>query len=217
MTSYGELYAPAGRQHAVPTTDMTTSDSASGAQTGAEEPINTHGGDKPKAGAAKHRRRPGTRRLWAWAVIPAVGGIAVGVAWWLLAPGGRNLLSGNPAFGTGADPASWLPRDLTLAALFLLPGCFTAVLLDGRQYQRHPVWRLLLAVIGSATGAALAWGTGVLVGHWWAGPVDTSANPSIAFSLRSWTVLLVWPGSLALSAFILSLMGAGRAQGPDAA
>ena len=53
-----------------------------------------------------------------------------------------------------------------------------------------------------ALGALAAWGTGVLCGLWWATPEDTSANASIAFSLRSFAVLAIWPAAAALTLFL---------------
>ena len=52
-----------------------------------------------------------------WLVLPAALGVVAGVIWWLLAPGGLNLVSGNPDLANAANPDSWLPRDLVLGSL----------------------------------------------------------------------------------------------------
>jgi hypothetical protein len=65
-------------------------------------------------------------------------------------------------------------------------------------------------VIGGAVGAVIAWQAGVLAGQWWGPAEDTAPNASIAFSLRSFAVLAVWPAAVAISVFVvnlLSLMG----------
>ena len=51
-------------------------------------------------------------------------------------------------------------------------------------------------------GALAAWGTGVVCGLWWGTPEDTSASASIAFSLRSFAVLAIWPAATALAIFL---------------
>src|SRR5690349_9732340 len=70
--------------------------------------------------------RPGSARPgkgWAWAAGIIGAGIPAGFLWWLLAPGGQNLISGNPALSSGTNTEGWLPRDLVLAGLFVFAGC----------------------------------------------------------------------------------------------
>ncbi|XTR52087.1 hypothetical protein ACOM2C_00420 [Pseudarthrobacter sp. So.54] len=57
----------------------------------------------------------------------------------------------------------------------------------------------------AALGAVAAWGTGVVCGLWWGLPGDTSANASIAFSLRSLAVLAIWPAATALAIFLSTI------------
>lgn len=143
----------------------------------------------------------------------AAGGIPMGVLWWLLAPGGLNLITRNPVFGDGTNPEVWLPRDLTLGGLFVFAGCLMAVFLTdkgGRDAQAA----LLLSLAGGLAGAVIAWQTGLLAGRVWGVSVDTSINPSVAFSLRSLSVLILWPAATAVSVFALSLLNLLR-QGPD--
>ncbi|HKS00032.1 MAG TPA: hypothetical protein VJS86_00025 [Arthrobacter sp.] len=146
------------------------------------------------------------RRDWVWVAGIIVAGIPAGLLWWLLAPGGRNLISGNAALASGTNSQGWLPRDLVLAALFVLAGCVVAVLLSGRR-DGGTRRMLLLSVAASAAAAVLAWQTGVLAGGWLGGPQDTSANASVAFSLRSLTVLVLWPAAVAAAFFVLRIIG----------
>ncbi|MBO1268492.1 hypothetical protein [Arthrobacter cavernae] len=148
--------------------------------------------------------RPGRRQL-SWLAIPAASGVVLGLAWWLLAPGGLNLVSGNPELAATANPDSWLPRDLVLAALFLLAGCFIAVLLDGKSRKPEALQRMILAIAGGAVGGLIAWLSGLLAAQWWGPAVDPALGTDPGFSLRSLAVLCLWPGSTALITFLLTL------------
>ncbi|MFJ5862659.1 hypothetical protein ACIQCM_14665 [Pseudarthrobacter sp. NPDC092439] len=153
----------------------------------------------------------GVHRLpWAMLAVPALAGIPAGILWWLLSPGGLNLITRDPALGTGANPLTWLPRDLTLGAVLLFAGCLLAVfLVDGRRPRRQAA--LLLALAGATLGAVLAWQAGMAAARLWSPPVDASANASIAFSLRAWPVLLLWPAATAIAVFALEVLdGGGR-------
>jgi hypothetical protein len=129
-------------------------------------------------------------------------GIPLGLLWWLLAPSGLNLLSGDPALASGNNVSAWLPRDLVLAGLFLLAGCITGALVSGTKPAEPTARTVVLAVASAAAGALIAWGVGVLAGAWWGAAPDPSANDSVAFSLRSHQLLAVWPAAVALTVFL---------------
>ena len=139
---------------------------------------------------------------WRTAAVTAAAGIPVGLLWWLLAPSGLNLLSGNPELRSGGNTEGWLPRDLVLAGLFLLAGCISGAAASGSRHDVPSGRDVLLAVGAGVLGALAAWGTGVVCGLWWGMPEDTSASTSIAFSLRSFAVLAIWPGAAALAIFL---------------
>lgn len=139
---------------------------------------------------------------WRKAAVIAAAGIPVGLLWWLLAPSGMNLLSGNPELRSGGNTEGWLPRDLVLAGLFLLAGCITGAVASGSKHNPPSGRDVVLAVGASALGALAAWGTGVVCGLWWGTPEDISASASIAFSLRSFAVLAIWPAATALAIFL---------------
>ncbi len=77
---------------------------------------------------------------WRKAAFIAAAGIPAGLLWWLLAPSGLNLLSGNPELRSGGNTQGWLLRDLILAGLFLLAGCISGAARFRQQAQR-PVRR----------------------------------------------------------------------------
>jgi hypothetical protein len=178
-----------------------------------------------RAGAAPARpARTRNHRTTSWrkpAVIAAAG-VPVGLLWWLLAPSGLNLLSGNAALHSGSNTEAWLPRDLVLAGLFLLAGCIAGLLSSGSKHGEPSGRDVVLAVLAGGAGAVIAWGTGLLCGAWWGPSQDTSANASIAFSLRSYAVLAIWPAAVALSMFLAAVFAAPNtadtqaATGPDA-
>lgn len=143
---------------------------------------------------------------WLWFVVPVFAGVVLGIVWWLLAPGGANLLTRDPAMADPAAPLTRLPRDLVLAALLLLAGCFTAVLLDSKVREPGQVTRTLLAAAGGLAGAVAAWQLGVLSGRWW-GPAGILPDGEDGFTLRSLVVLLIWPGAVALIGFVFNLIG----------
>ncbi len=142
---------------------------------------------------------------WRKAAVIAAAGVPAGLLWWLLAPSGLNLLSGDPQLRSGANTEGWLPRDLVLAALMLLAGCISGAVASGSKHNGPSSREVLVAVGAGALGALAAWGTGVLCGLWWGTPEDTSANASIAFSLRSVAVLTMWPAATALAIFLSTL------------
>ena len=49
-------------------------------------------------------RRERARPPWAPFVVPAAAGIPAGILWWLLAPGGLNLITRDPALGYRHQP-----------------------------------------------------------------------------------------------------------------
>ncbi len=143
------------------------------------------------------------RTLWLWLALPAASGLGLGLVWWLLAPGGLNVISGNPALADPTASAGRLPRDLVLAGLLLLSGCFMAVLLDSNVRKPGHGIRTFLAVLGGAVGALVAWQVGLLAAQWW-GPASSGGE---GFSLRAASALLLWPGATALVTFLLTLFG----------
>lgn len=136
----------------------------------------------------------------------AVLGALLGVAWWLLAPGGAF-------YGNGEDYAVWLPRDAVLAVLLVLGGILSAVwLLRQRREAAHgplPAAAFAAMVAGGFAGSVLAWRMGVFAGDLFHTPANNLPHPSMVFSLRSPTVLILWPLAAVLTAFLAQLVSYG--------
>jgi hypothetical protein len=143
---------------------------------------------------------------WRWFSLNLGAGLPLGFLWWVLAPGGLNLITRDASLASGTNSQTWLPRDLVLAGLFVLTGCLVAVLLTSRRTGPLRPPSIVLAVAGSALGAVLAWRVGLLAAEWWGAAEDASANPSIVFSLRSHAVLLLWPAAIAATTFGITLV-----------
>lgn len=168
-----------------------------------EPPRLPHPGSGSDAASGQADHDTGVRATsWRKAAVIAAAGIPVGLLWWLLAPSGLNLLSGDPDLRTGGNTEGWLPRDLVLAGLFLLAGCISGAVASGSKHDPPSGRDVVVAVGAGAVGALAAWGTGVVCGLWWGAPEDTSASASIAFSLRSFAVLAIWPAATALAIFL---------------
>ncbi|MDN4644166.1 hypothetical protein [Arthrobacter sp. PsM3] len=171
-----------------------------------DTPRRTGRGYGPESASGRPVREAESRAVsWRKAAVIAAAGVPVGLLWWLLAPSGLNLLSGNPELRSGANTEGWLPRDLVLAGLFLLAGCIAGALASGSKHDGPSGRDVLLAVGAGALGALATWGTGVMCGLWWGTPEVTSAGASSAFSLRSLAVLAIWPACTALTILLNTL------------
>lgn len=133
-----------------------------------------------------------------WFSLTAAAGIPVGLLWWFLAPGGAFYASGE-----NAD--TWLPRDLTLGLIGLVAGLVVAGLLFPKRRAPGASSKVNAAVVGSIVGSLVAWQVGVLAGSWWGHAPANPVSDSVLFSLRSYSVLAIWPGAAALASFFLNL------------
>lgn len=157
------------------------------------------------------------RQSWlAWFVAT---GFVAGVLWWLIAPGGAF-------YGDGTDFTIWFPRDFTLAALMVVAGLVSAALALRGQFlpQRRrkntsekPSRTLFAAlVVGGFAASVLAWRTGVFAGDLFHTPPENMASPSMVFSLRSPTVLILWPLASCAVVFVRQLIAYSFTSGPAA-
>ncbi|MGC0237889.1 hypothetical protein [Arthrobacter sp. SD76] len=102
----------------------------------------------------KLSRRTSSRLPLTLLAVPAAAGVPAGILWWLLAPGGLNLITRDPGLAAGTNPAVWLPRDLTLAAIMVVAGCVLGVFLADKK-RANPQAALLLGLGGALAGSLL--------------------------------------------------------------
>lgn len=136
-----------------------------------------------------------------WFALSAAAGVAAGIVWWLAAPGGAF-------YGQGKDYTIWLARDLVLAGVDVLAGLAGAALLirAGTRHTAGATARLLAVLAGGLLGSVLAWRMGVFAGDLFQTPPDNMPSPSMVFSLRSATVLLLWPLATSAAVFLHSFL-----------
>ena len=137
----------------------------------------------------------------------AIAGAIGGIVWWLAAPTGAF-------YGDGKDYATWFPRDATLALILILAGVVTALAaLRAERTRRQKgdgaavptgAFVLLLALCG-LVGSVIAWRMGVFAGDLFGNPPSPLPNPSMVFSLRSGSVLLLWPLVSVLIVFLRTM------------
>ncbi|ALO67413.1 hypothetical protein AS189_14090 [Arthrobacter alpinus] len=151
--------------------------------------------------STRSRKTNRSAAVWQrWMRVSLALGAVMGVAWFVLAPGGA-------IYGDGKDYATWFPRDLALAALMLVAGVLSAVLLLRQGRKTALIWgsassTLALLVAGLA-GSVLAWRIGVFAGDLFQTVPDNLPSPSMIFSLRSPAVLLLWPLASAAVLFVV--------------
>ena len=157
--------------------------------------------------------KPPADRIWNGAMwcrglaVSAIAGAMAGIVWWLAAPTGAF-------YGDGQDYATWFPRDAMLALLLTLAGAATAVAALRAERTRRPHGHgtavpaagfvLVLAVCGLA-GSVIAWRMGVFAGDLFGHPPSPMENPSMVFSLRSGSVLVLWPLVSVLVVFLRTM------------
>ncbi|MGO4383944.1 hypothetical protein [Specibacter sp. RAF43] len=130
----------------------------------------------------------------AWFGGSAAAGIVLGLLWWFAAPGGAW-------YGKGPDFSIWPPRDLTLAGLCVLAGVAAGILVGRSATQAGAGRRFVAVVAGGLLGSVIAWRTGIFAGDLFATRPDNLPNPSMVFSLRAASTLLLWPLAAACATF----------------
>lgn len=185
--------APSGRR--ADRRSRTPKASGTGTGTGTGAGTGTGTGAKYAATAATWRK---------WLGVTLTLGAIMGAAWFVLAPGGA-------IYGEGKDFATWFPRDATLAVLLLVAGVLSAVLLLLQARKDRRVWAsatpTLALLVGGLAGSVLAWRVGVFAGDLFLTVPTNLPSPSMIFSLRSPSVLLLWPLASAAVLFVVHFIG----------
>lgn len=166
---------------------------------------------------SRRRKLEDTGTFRHWLAISLILGAVMGVAWFVLAPGGA-------IYGDGTDYDTWFPRDAALALLMVVAGLISTILMlrSGRKAKRTSKTRksqerralswsstaaTVAVLVGGFAGSLLAWRVGVFAGDLFHTLPENLANPSIVFSLRSPSVLLVWPLVTSAILFVVHFVG----------
>lgn len=121
--------------------------------------------------------------------------IPVGVAWWLLSPGGLRT-AGDQA------PEVAVAQDGTMA-LLLVAAAGLSALFALAPSGRHPVSRVTGVVTGSLLGAPVAWALGLALDRL----LRAAPDPQEAeLGLRAYGVLLIWPLLVSFAVFVVTLV-----------
>lgn len=121
--------------------------------------------------------------------------IPVGLAWWLLSPGGLRA-AGDQA------PEVAVAQDGTLA-LLLVAAAALSTLLALAPSGRHPVAGVTGVMAGSLLGAPMAWALGLALDRSLSG---ASGPPEGELGLRAYGVLLIWPLLVSFAVFVVTLV-----------
>lgn len=147
------------------------------------------------------------------AIAVAVGaclllGLAVGVAWWALAPRGHVVAQPGYLFSVD-DPELAAGQDgvytLLSAAAGLLLGLWAAV-----RPAHVTVGRIVAVIVGGALGALVAWQVGGLLGPDAVGTgQQAGGGPPVAAPLQvhALGLLGIWPAVTATVVFVVLLVG----------
>ena len=115
----------------------------------------------------------------------------------------RDFRFGIPELHLELSVGAWAADGL-LAIFFFVVGLeLKEEFVTGRL--RDP--RRAALPIAAAAGGVVAWLVGLLLGQVWGPAPDPVLGPDYGFTLRSYAVLLLWPGALAFITLVLSLFG----------
>jgi hypothetical protein len=160
----------------------------------------TYPPDVYAAGASGDLVRAPETSLWGWFTLTAAAGVPAGLLWWLAAPGGA-------LYGDGTNPAVWLPRELTLGLIGILLGVLIGVLVSRHRFAAAAATRTTTAVAGSTLGSLVAWQSGERTASLFSPQTAEASTLAAAaeFSLASYGILALWPASVALVVFSVTL------------
>lgn len=140
------------------------------------------------------------RELWrltiAGLVIGVIGGAALGVIWWRLAPRVSVVITPETTFPDGFQPSEFIAADVAYAGLAAFAGLIVVVgLLAMRRYHLLPV--LFGSIVAGVVGSVLMWFVGTRLGHvdleGLAATVSDEVVVEAPLRLRLTGLILLWP------------------------
>jgi hypothetical protein len=160
-------------------------------------------------------------RVAALAVLGCLGlGLALGVAWAVLAPRVPLVVAGGTAVPDEYQPGGYIADDGVYALLAVVAGLLVAAVVQ--SVARRPLLTLVTGVIGGLVGATAMWWVGTRLGRVdVATTVASSADGAVfdaPLELRMPGLLLLWPAAaaaLATSAALVAWWSGRRGREPS--
>jgi len=123
----------------------------------------TSAADADAAGSGVRSERPERAVLLAGAIVGLLGGAALGVLWWRLAPRMPIVIKPDGSRPQGFQPEEYLAADISFAALALVAGIIVTIALAAMR-RSHLLGVLAAGLLSSAVGSAAMWQVGTRLG-----------------------------------------------------
>lgn len=116
-----------------------------------------------RLGGSAGERRPAAVLL-AGVIVGLIGGAALGVVWWRLAPRVEVVVQPDGSHPAAFQPSEYLSADVAFAALAILAGIAIAIALANMR-REHLVSVLASSILSGVLGTAAMWFVGTRLGH----------------------------------------------------
>ena len=154
------------------------------------------------------KQRRTTAVIAAGLVVGLVGGAALGVVWWRLAPRVPVVVDPGRFQPGGFQPEGYLAADIAFGALALLAGIAVTVGL-ARMRREHLVSVLVAALLAAAVGTAAMWFVGTKLGSVDIEGLSATTEAQVIvdgpLTVTMPAMFLIWPITAAVVVTILSL------------
>ena len=142
-------------------------------------------------------------------LIGAVGGAALGVLWWRLAPRVSVVVRPDTVFPATYQPDGYIAADVAFAALALVAGIAVTIGLI-RMRREHLIATLFASLLAGVVGSGLMWLVGTRLGHVDIEGLSATITDKITvdapLQLTMPALLLLWPIVAALVVMIVALV-----------
>jgi len=141
-------------------------------------------------------------------VVGAVGGVALGVVWWRLAPRVSVVVRPDAVYPANYQPDGYIAADVAFAILAVIAGVAVTIGLV-RMRREHLIATLFAALLSGAVGSLLMWLVGTRLGHvdieGLSATITDSVTVDAPLRLTMPALVLVWPIASALVVCIVAL------------
>ena len=134
-------------------------------------------------------------------LIGAIGGAALGVLWWRLAPRVSVVVRPDTVFPAAYQPDGYIAADVAFAALALVAGIAVTIGLI-RMRREHLIASLFASLLAGCVGSALMWFVGTRLGsvdiEGLSATITDKVTVDAPLQLTMPALLLAWPIAAAL-------------------